>query len=138
MDFATMGMSWLNQEIKGFASTVLTYQRPSTSETAQIAMAIGGKQNPLYSLLGSQPGTLDLIQQTPENAVRSFSFDAGDLDFTTPTPETGDQVLEVINGVSCVFQVMPPVSGKLAWEWQNEFRQSGARYLVHTQLVATQ
>lgn len=132
------GAAWLNTQLKTNAATVRTYVRGAYS--VSIAMTLGGPPNPLFSLLGSVPGSLDLIQNTPENAVRSFAFDAADLvlNGAAVVPEIGDQVIETINGVACVFTVMSPSTGALAWEWQGEFRQAGARYLVHTQLTGVQ
>jgi hypothetical protein len=130
--------AWLNQQLKANASTNRTYRRGAS--TCRIAMTDGGPRTPLFSLLGATPGTMDTLQQTPENAVRSFAFDVQDLNFGAGpvTPDTGDEVLETINGAVHVFQVMPPTSGQLAWDWQTEFRGDGARYLVHTQLVGTE
>ena len=138
MDLISKGAAWLNTKLAAYASTLLMYRRGEAS--IDIAMTIGGPKSPLFSLLGSVPGTLDLIQQNPENAVRSFAFDAADLDFGEGPvmPETGDQVLETIGGVVCVFEVMPPTTGQLAWDWIGPFRQDGARFLVHTQLTGTE
>lgn len=137
-DMISSGAAWLNTQLKAFAATTLTYRRGG--DTVDIAMTIGGPKNPLLSLLGSQPGVLDLIQQNPENAVRSFQFDAADLRFEygQVTPEAGDEILETIGGVVCVFEVMPPMTGQLAWDWIGPFRQEGARYMVHTQLTGTE
>ena len=40
-----------------------------------------------------------------------------------------------INGILCVFDVMPPMTGMLAWDYRQQHRGAGARFIVHTQLT---
>ncbi len=141
-DMIADGLGWLNAQLKAKVSQLLTYRRGGISgQTLQIAMTIGGPKNPLYSILGSTPGAIDLLLANPANAIRSFAFDVADLDFgagpVTPN-ESGDQILETINGIVCVFAVMPPMSGQLAWDYQTQHRGAGARFIVHTQLTGTE
>lgn len=134
--FADKGHPWLNKNLKANAATLLTYRRGISVKA--IAMTIGGPKHPLFSILGSTPNAIDMLLANPENAIRSFVFDAADLDFGAGPvlpEESGDQVLETINGVICVFNVMPPMTGLLAWDYVNEYRGPGARLIVHTQLT---
>lgn len=142
-DVIQTGLAWLNRQLKAHASQLLTYRRGTGigALSARIAMTIGGPKNPLFSILGSTPGAIDLLLANPQNAVRPFSFAAADLDFGSGAvlpAESGDVVLETINGVVCVFAVMPPMNGLLAWEWQQVHRGAEARLLVYTQLTGTE
>ncbi len=139
-DRIAAGLARLNTRIKDRASKTLTIRHPNGLST-EIAMKIGGAPNPLFSLLSSTPGNLDLLQENPANTVRTFSFDADDLDFGEGPiePLAGMCVTEVINGVANVFTVMDPGGGKLAWGEETEYRDSGIRrYVIHTQLTGTE
>jgi hypothetical protein len=131
-------MGWFSGTLKDQASRTLTYRRGN--DEIEIAMTVGSKPIPQFSVLGSTPGALDPTQADPQNAVRSFSFDATDLNFGAGlvTPEEGDEILETIDGVVCVFRCMPPSTGQLAWGYRGQHRGPGARYIVHTQLVDTE
>ena len=102
-DLISQSAAYLNAQLNAYASTPFTYRRRSQGQL-QIPMVVGGPKIPMFSLLGSVPGTLDLIQQNPENATRSFEFDASLLDFGVGPvpPEQGDEILEAINGVDAV------------------------------------
>lgn len=141
-DMIAEGQAWLNEQFEANAALILTYRRGgSGGQSLQIPMTIGGEKNPLFSILGSTPGAIDFLLANPQNAIRSFSFDCLKLDFgsgpVTPQ-ESGDQVLETINGIICVFNVMPPMTGLLAWDYQQQHRGAGARFIVHTQLTGTE
>lgn len=141
-DMIRDNMDWLNGQFKSNASRLLTYRRANGIDQVQILMTVGSKPVPQFSVLGSTPGALDPTQADPKNAVRSFSFACADLDFSLNegqvTPEEGDDILEVIDGVTHVFRIMPPNAGQLAWGYRSQHRGEGARFIVHTQLVDTE
>lgn len=131
-------MTWLNGQLKTKAAKQLTYRRGD--DTLTIAMTIGGKPNPLFSVLSSQPGAIDALLDNPVNAIRSFVFDSADLDFGDGPvdPDDGDKVLETINGTLCVFTLTPPATGQLPWEYVGQRRGPGSRIVVHTQFTGTE
>ncbi len=137
-DMIQNGLSWLNSKLKSQVATPLVYRRGN--DEVEIRMTIGGKPNPLFSILSSQPGAVDAILDNPANAIRSFVFDAADLDFGEGPvpPDDGDAVIETINGVICVFRLTPPATGQLAWDYVGHGRGSGSRIIVHTQLTGTE
>ncbi len=137
-DMFAAGAAYLNQQMKANGATELTYRRDS--QTVAIKMTIGEPKIPLFSVLGSVPGSLDPTQDNPINQVRGFTFEAADLDFGAGAvlPESGDEILETIGGVVNVFTVRNPNNGKLCWERSSDYRGEGARIIVRAELTGTE
>lgn len=80
----------------------------------------------------SQPGPVTEVRQVRLNTNERVYLIPAELFTDNLPPDKGGRIAVTINGVACVFEVMPTESNNV-WRWSDEGR---TRYRVNTKRVA--
>ncbi len=98
------------------AGELITIRR--STDTCSAYAVIGRPPLPPQSMLGYEPGGLDMAQSSPENTDHVFFVltSAYKPTGTVTLPAAGDQVLRTVNSVTSLYELAAPQSGGRAWE----------------------
>ena len=118
------GQKWLAAKLTSHASRLVSYRRDNF-ETV-VSATIGQTR--------AEQDTGDgLIVRTE---IRDYLIDTADLqlDGHPTSPEPGDQIVEIDEGKTFIFEVMP-LGNQRAWRYSDPFR---LKLRIHTRLVSSQ
>jgi hypothetical protein len=120
-DLLETGSSWLGTVRRAHAGRTVAFRRGVLS--AEVTATVGR--------------TVFEVQDADGLLVRTESRDyLIDADLLTAfgEPQAGDEIVDVLAGVSTVFEVMAP-GGSPPWDWHDRWN---ACYRIHTKIIGTE
>ena len=122
MGLMASGTAFLNRSVKATHGVTVVYSRGAVSAT-----------------LTAVVGRTVFSRNTPNGAAveigeRDYLINVADLVLSGSAvePVKGDRITEVINGISLVFEIVPPL-GEPAWRYSDPSR---TKYRLHMKKVA--
>lgn len=107
----------------GIAGELITIRRSPTTCTTYAV--IGVPPLPPQSMLGYEPGAVDMLQPSPVNTDKVFFVMASEYKpaGVVSKPVDGDEILRTVGGVTRTYEIMAPQSGGRAWELIDDDKQ---------------
>lgn len=124
MSMLSRGLALLKRQLLASNGVEVVYARGATTQT--LAAVVGRTLFALGPLAGSGAAVV--------YGDRDYLIHVDDFAITGPaTPKDGDRITEVIDGVSLVFEVKPPVTGEPSWRYSDPSR---TRFRLHCKRVS--
>lgn len=124
MSMLSDALAWLNGQLASNASATVTYHRGAESVSVDAVV-----QRPAIPASNAGGAPVD-----PAKAERDFNVVLADLEdvLGTTWPAVGDYFVETVDGYPRIFKVTPPAAGGPWWDWQDGWRGTGCRIVIHT------
>jgi hypothetical protein len=123
-----IGSAWLASLRTPATETVVTYSRPGTPPASPQTVTVAATPGKTEFDIENSVGVVERFVSRDYTITRIDLVLGG----VVVEPQSGDQITEIANGATCVYEVMLPGGKGDCWRWSDQYHNS---IRVHTKQV---